>query len=55
MSIRSEIETETTEEICIESFAIDNHMRLLLSRRNNPVQRVEDLERMMAEFDPNRS
>ena len=46
-------ETETAEEIRIEPSAIENRTRLLLSKRDNPVQRVEGLERLMAEFDPN--
>ena len=55
MSIGFELETEATDEIRTEPFAIENRMRLLLSKRDNPIQRVEDLERLMAEIDPNRS
>ena len=50
-------ETDTTEEIRIEPSLIENRVRLfqLLSKRNNPVQRVESIERQMALFDPNGS
>jgi hypothetical protein len=57
MSIRLEIETETetTEEIRLEPSLLENRTMLLLSKHDNPVHRVLNLERMMAEFDPNRS
>jgi hypothetical protein len=56
MSIGLGIETETTEEIHRESSSlIENRTRLLLLKRDTPLQRVLDLERMMAEFDPNGS
>jgi hypothetical protein len=57
MSIRLEIETdtETTEEIRSEPSLLENRTMLLLSKQDNPVQRVLNLERMMAELDPNRS
>ena len=51
MSIRAE--TETTEEISVESFAVGNQIRFLLSKHDNPVQSVRDIERLMALIDPN--
>jgi hypothetical protein len=56
MSIELEIETEieTTQDVRLQSPSlIENRTRLLLSKRDNPVHRVEGLERMMALFDPN--
>jgi hypothetical protein len=53
MSIRAE--TETTEEIRLEPVSTGNSVRLLLSKHDNPVQRVKDLEHLMANIDPNRS
>jgi hypothetical protein len=57
MSIGLEIETEkeTTEDIRIEPSLIENRTRLLLMKRDTSVQRVLDIERMMALFDPNGS
>jgi hypothetical protein len=56
MSIGLGLETETTEEIYSEpSSLIENRTKLLLLKRDNPPQRVLNLERMMAEFDPNGS
>ena len=55
MSIRSEIETETTEEIHIEPVATESWTKLLLSKRDNLTEGHKDLERMIAEIDPNRS
>lgn len=55
MSIGLETETETTEEIRIKPIEIENNVRFLLSKPDYPVERVLDLERMIAEIDPNRS
>ena len=42
-------------ELPMQPIVEENQVKLLLSKRDNPVQRVEDLERLMAEIDPNRS
>jgi hypothetical protein len=57
MSIGLEIEeeAETTEEVRIQPSLKENRTRLLLMKRDNSLQRVLSLERMMAEIDPNRS
>jgi hypothetical protein len=56
MVIRIEAETETTEEIRSEPSLVENRTRLLLSKHEDgPIQRVLDIQRMMAEFDPNGS
>ena len=57
MSFRLEIEkeTQTTNEVRREPSPIKNKTELLLSKPHTPAQRFLDLERMMAEFDPNRS
>ena len=57
LEIETEIETETIEDVHIEPSLIENRMRLLqlLSKRDSSAQGAKDLERMMAQFDPNGS
>jgi hypothetical protein len=55
LEIEKETETEMTEEIRLEPSVIGNRTRLLLSKRDTPDHRAENIERMMAEFDPNGS
>jgi hypothetical protein len=42
-------------ELPMQPIGEEDQVKLLLSKRDNSVQRVEDLEWMMAEFDPNSS
>jgi hypothetical protein len=55
LEIETEIETEATQDVRTQPSLIENRTRLLLMKRDNSVQRVESLERMMALFDPNGS
>jgi hypothetical protein len=57
MVIRLETETETIEESRTEPSLLENRTKLLLSKRDDGLvgQRVLDIQRMMAEFDPNGS
>ena len=50
----TETETETTKEISLKPSLIENRMRFLLSKdSDSSVERVLDIGRMMALFDPN--
>ena len=54
--IETEVESETTKKNRVEPFAMENRMSILLSKRNDPVEKgTKDLGRMMALFDPNGS
>lgn len=55
LEIETEIETEAAQDVRVQPFLIENRTRLLLMKRDNSVQRVLDIERMMALFDPNGS
>jgi hypothetical protein len=55
LEIETEIKAEPTQDVRTQPSLIENRTRLLLMKRDNPVQRVLDIERMMALFDPNGS
>jgi hypothetical protein len=55
LEIEKEIETETTQNVRLQPSMIENRTRLLLMKRDNPVQGTKDLARMMALFDTNGS
>jgi hypothetical protein len=49
------LEAEATQDVRTQPSLTENRTRLLLMKRNNSDQRVLDIERMMALFDPNGS
>ena len=53
--VETEVGSETTKKNSVEPSLRENRTRLLLMKRDNSDQGPKNIERMMAQFDPNGS